>query len=77
MTSQAIEAGSRLSSANIHKGIVYTAGVVCEVDGDSKDVRQQTIDALADLDRILALSDSDKHHILSMQVISAPFSFIL
>ena len=64
----AIEPGPRLSSAIIHKGLVYTAGVVCEEGGEGKDTRQQTIDALADLDRILSLSNSDKHHILSMQV---------
>jgi enamine deaminase RidA (YjgF/YER057c/UK114 family) len=65
---QFIEPGSRLSSATIHKGIIHTAGVVCEEGGESKGMRQQTVDALDDLDRILELCNSDKHHILSMQV---------
>lgn len=63
-----IEPGPRLSSAVVHRGIVYTAGIVCEIGGEGKDVRQQTIDALADLDRVLSISGSDKHHIMSMQV---------
>ena len=56
-----------MSAAIIHKGIVYTCGCVCEEGGESKDAKQQTKDALAELDRVLGLAKSDKHHILSMQ----------
>ena len=63
----AVAPGPRMSDAVVFGGLVYTAGVVCEVGGENKDVRQQTMDALDELDRVLAVCRSDKHHILSMQ----------
>jgi len=36
-----VESGPRLSSTVIHKGIVYTAGIVCEVGGEGKDMRRE------------------------------------
>jgi enamine deaminase RidA (YjgF/YER057c/UK114 family) len=65
---QCIEPGPRMSSACVHNGLVYTAGCVCEEGGETKDMKQQAVDALADLDRTLELAGSDKHHIMSMQV---------
>ncbi|KAJ1488462.1 Endoribonuclease L-PSP/chorismate mutase-like protein [Baffinella frigidus] len=63
---ESIEPEPRMSGAIIHKGLIYTCGMVCEEGGESKGVREQTIAALAELDRVLALSKSDKHHILQM-----------
>jgi len=40
-----------MSGAIIHKGLIYTCGMVCEEGGESKDVSEQTIAALAELDR--------------------------
>ncbi|KAJ1461020.1 endoribonuclease L-PSP [Pelagophyceae sp. CCMP2097] len=64
----AVEPGKRMSNAVVHGGLVYTAGTTCDVEPETKDVRQQTLDALEELDRVLALCGSDKDHIISMQV---------
>ena len=46
-----VESGPRLSSTVIHKGIVYTAGIVCEVGGEGKDMRRENFPS------VLALAD--------------------
>ena len=62
-----VEPEARMSSAVIHNGLIYTCGMVCEEGGETKDVKQQTRDALSELDRVLEKCGSDKHHILQMQ----------
>mmetsp|Transcript_1506 Transcript_1506/g.3621 ORF Transcript_1506/g.3621 Transcript_1506/m.3621 type:complete len:175 (-) Transcript_1506:65-589(-) len=71
-----IEPEPRMSGAIVHKGIVYTCGMICEEGGENKDVKQQTKDALDELDRVLALAKSDKHHILTMQAWVGDMSYL-
>jgi len=58
------EPGPRMSQANIHNGVVYLAGQV----GEGETVKQQTQAILAEVDRLLALSNSSKEQILSAQI---------
>lgn len=58
------ETGSRMSQANIYNGIVYLAGQV----GEGESVKEQTQSILAEIDRLLALSNSSKERILSAQI---------
>ena len=58
------EAGPRMSQAIIFNGVVYLAGQVAE----GADVKEQTRGALAEIDRLLALSGSSKERILSAQI---------
>ena len=58
------ETGPRMSQANIHNGVVYLAGQV----GDGATVKEQTQAVLAQIDRLLALSNSSKSRILSAQI---------
>lgn len=60
-----IESGNRLSQAVIHNGIVYLAG---QVGNPGDGVHAQTVTALAEVDRLLALAGTDKTRILSAQV---------
>ena len=60
-----IEPGQRMSNAVVHNGIVYLAGQVGE-PGDG--VAAQTRTILAEVDRLLALSGSDKTRILKAQI---------
>lgn len=64
------EKGPRMSNAVIHNGIVRLAGVV----GEGDDVTAQTRDVLAEIDRLLAMSGSDKSHLLSAQIFLADIS---
>jgi enamine deaminase RidA (YjgF/YER057c/UK114 family) len=57
--------GARMSEAAVYNGVAYLAGQVGTPGGD---VTQQTKDALAEVDRILALAGSDKTRILSAQI---------
>ena len=59
------ETGPRMSQAVTHNGIVYLAGQVGE---PGHDVAEQTRQALAEVDRLLALAGSDKTRILSAQI---------
>lgn len=59
-----IEPGRRMSGAVIHGETVYLAGQV----GEGRDVTEQARDALAQVDRLLALAGSDKSRILSCTV---------
>lgn len=56
--------GPRMSQAVIHNGVAYLAGVV----GTGATVTEQTRSILAEIDRLLALSNSDKSHLLSAQI---------
>ncbi|MEO3389070.1 RidA family protein [Mesorhizobium sp. CAU 1741] len=58
------ESGPRMSQANIHNGVVYLAGQV----GEGTSVKEQTQSILAQVDRLLALSNSSKERILSAQI---------
>jgi enamine deaminase RidA (YjgF/YER057c/UK114 family) len=60
-----IDVGPRMSEAAIYQGVAYLAGQVGNPGGS---VADQTRDALAEVDRILALAGSDKTRILSAQV---------
>jgi enamine deaminase RidA (YjgF/YER057c/UK114 family) len=60
-----IEPGPRMSNAVVHNGIIYLAGQVGE-PGDG--VAEQTRTILAEVDRLLALSGSDKTRILKAQI---------
>jgi enamine deaminase RidA (YjgF/YER057c/UK114 family) len=60
-----IGTGPRMSEAAVYNGLVYVAGQVGNPGGS---VGQQTADALAEVDRILALAGTDKTRILSAQI---------
>lgn len=64
MTITRHETGPRMSQANIHNGVVYLAGQV----GDGATVAEQTRAILAEIDRLLALSNSSKERILTAQI---------
>ena len=59
-----IGVGARMSEAVCYNGIVWVAGQV----GDGEGVAAQTRDCLAQIDRILAESGTDKTRILSTQI---------
>jgi enamine deaminase RidA (YjgF/YER057c/UK114 family) len=64
------EPGPRMSQAVVHGGIVYLAGQVAE----GANVTQQTTRILAEIDRLLALSGSDKSRLLSAQIFLSDIS---
>jgi enamine deaminase RidA (YjgF/YER057c/UK114 family) len=61
--------GDRMSEIAIHRGTVYLAGQVAS-DG-SQDVRGQTAQVLAAIDRLLREAGTDKAHILRAQIFLA------
>lgn len=58
--------GDRMSEMTIHNGTVYLAGQIAE-DG-SQDIRGQTAQVLAAIDKLLAEAGTDKAHILRCQI---------
>ena len=58
--------GDRMSEITIHNGTVYLAGQIAE-DG-SQDIRGQTTQVLAAIDKLLTEAGTDKAHILRCQV---------
>jgi enamine deaminase RidA (YjgF/YER057c/UK114 family) len=60
MSIKRIEAGARMSQAVIHGNTVYLAGQV----GEGETVAEQSKDALAEVDRLLAAAGTDKSKIL-------------
>jgi enamine deaminase RidA (YjgF/YER057c/UK114 family) len=58
--------GDRMSEMTIHNGTVYLAGQIAE-DG-SQDIRGQTAQVLASIDKLLAEAGTDKAHILRCQI---------
>jgi len=58
--------GPRLSEAAVHNGTVYLAGQV--PDDATQDIRGQTAQVLAMVDRLLAEAGSDKSRILMTQI---------
>ena len=63
---QRFHVGARLSETAVFNGVVYLAGMVPE-DG-ATDIRGQTADVLAQIDRLLAEAGSDKTRILRTQI---------
>lgn len=66
-----IDTGARMSAAVIHNGTVYLAG---QVAAPGASVTEQTKGVLAEVDRLLAASGSDKTRILSTQIWLADMS---
>lgn len=58
--------GARLSETAIHNGTVYLAGQIAE--DTTQDIRGQTREVLGHIDRLLAEANSDKAHLLSVQI---------
>ncbi len=66
---QRFHVGARLSETAVHNGTVYLAGQV--PDDLTKDLRGQTQEVLAMVDRLLAEAGSDKSRILMAQIFLA------
>lgn len=66
---QRFHVGPRLSEAAVHNGTVYLAGQV--PDDTSADIRGQTAQVLAMVDRLLAEAGSDSSRILMAQIFLA------
>lgn len=60
-----IKPGSRMSQVVIHNGVAYLAG---QVGTEGASVRQQTEDALAAIDSLLAEAETDKTRLLTTQI---------
>ncbi len=65
-TVQRFHVGPRLSETAVHNGTVYLAGQV--PDDLSQDIRGQTAQVLAMVDRLLAEAGSDKSRLLRVQI---------
>jgi enamine deaminase RidA (YjgF/YER057c/UK114 family) len=61
--------GDRLSEMAVHNGTVYLAGQVA--DDATQDIRGQTAQVLAAVDRLLGEVGSDRAHILMAQIFLA------
>ena len=72
---QRFHVGPRLSETAVHNGTIYLAGQV--PDDLSQDIRGQTAQVLAMIDRLLAEVGSDKSRILMTQIFLADISEIL
>ncbi|MBM7063298.1 RidA family protein [Pseudomonas sp. UL073] len=66
MAIQRLHIETRYSEAAIHNGTVYLAGQLA--DDLTGDIRQQTRETLANIDRMLAEAGSDKSRILSATI---------
>ena len=66
MTIQRFDVGTRLSEMAVHNGTVYLAGQVAE--DASQDIRGQTAQVLAAIDRLLARAGSDKSRLLRVEI---------
>lgn len=63
---QRYNVAARYSDAAVYNGVVYLAGVVPECA--ATDIRSQTSDVLAQIDRLLAECGSDKGRLLRVQI---------
>jgi enamine deaminase RidA (YjgF/YER057c/UK114 family) len=63
---QRFDVGNRLSEMAVHNGTAYLAGQV--PDDASQDIRGQTRQVLAAIDKLLARAGTDKSRILMAQV---------
>lgn len=68
-TIQRFHVGPRLSETAVHNGTIYLAGQV--PDDTTQDIRGQTAQVLAMVDRLLAEAGSDKSRILMTQIFLA------
>ena len=66
MSIQRFKIGPRMSQVVVHGDTVYLAGQLA--DDYSGDIRQQTRETLANIDRMLAEAGSDKSKILSVTI---------
>jgi enamine deaminase RidA (YjgF/YER057c/UK114 family) len=66
MSIDRIEPGPRMSKAVVHGDTVYTAGIVSS--DSTLDTAEQTANILAEIDRILAASGSDKTKLLRVNI---------
>ena len=66
---QRFHVGPRLSETAVHNGTVYLAGQV--PDDTTADIRGQTAQVLAMIDRLLAEAGTDSAHILMAQIFLA------
>ncbi|MDH4105683.1 MAG: RidA family protein [Gammaproteobacteria bacterium] len=66
MSIKRFETGPRMSQAVVHGNTVYLAGQVA--DDPTADVRGQTVQVLASIDRLLAAAGTDKTRILSATI---------
>ncbi len=64
MTIERSELSDRMSQTVVHGDTIYLAGQV----GNGADVATQTKDMLAEVDRLLAATNSSKSHILSATI---------
>ncbi|OXH82067.1 hypothetical protein CA831_37965, partial [Burkholderia multivorans] len=55
-----------MSETAIHNGTVYLSGQIAE--DTTQDIRGQTREVLGHIDRLLAEANSDKAHLLSVQI---------
>lgn len=65
-TIKRLHVGKRMSEAVIHNSVVYLAGQVAE--DTSRDIKGQTQEILATIDRLLSEAGSDKTRILQAQI---------
>ena len=72
---QRFHVGPRLSETAVHNGTVYLAGQV--PDDTTQDIRGQTAQVLAMVDRLLAEVGSDKSRILMTQIFLADITEIV
>jgi enamine deaminase RidA (YjgF/YER057c/UK114 family) len=63
---QRIQAGTRMSQAVVHNGLVYIAGQVA--DDPKAGIEGQTRDVLAKIDGLLQAAGTDKSKLLSVNV---------
>lgn len=66
---QRFENGPRMSEMTVYHGVCYLAGQIAE--DASQDIKGQTRQILAEIDRLLALGASDKTKILRAEIFLA------
>jgi enamine deaminase RidA (YjgF/YER057c/UK114 family) len=66
-------AGKRLSEMTVHDGVVYLAGQVA--DDTTQDVRGQTAQVLAAVDRLLGEAGTDRTRILRAEIFLADVAY--
>ncbi|MCC7047463.1 MAG: RidA family protein [Alphaproteobacteria bacterium] len=66
MSIKRIDAGNRMSMANVYNGVVYLAGQTAH--DTAEDIEGQTKQVLAQIDAMLAKAGTDKSKLLTAQV---------
>jgi enamine deaminase RidA (YjgF/YER057c/UK114 family) len=62
-----LESGPRMSQAVVHNGVVYLAGQVA-ADAQGAPVKEQTLNILQRIDKLLAAAGTDKTKLLSATI---------